>query len=189
MPNVNLIPIERQAQLQQRQHLRRWMVIGAIWGGLVLSACVGAQLAWGVNDAAIAEELSQTDKHTAEMNQKLNDTRRQLAEAETLRQTAMSLSDQPDWSILLAILGGSVGDDLVLREIHLKPDANAVVKQYSLQMIGISKTQESVSQFVLKLQSSGLFDEVKLLRTGREPVLETSAVTFEISCAMREGGK
>jgi hypothetical protein len=47
-----------------------------------------------------------------------------------------------------------------------------------------------VAQFVLRLQQTGLFDDVRLLRTGREPLLDTTAFAFELTCMIRgDNGK
>jgi hypothetical protein len=81
-----------------------------------------------------------------------------------------------------------VGDDAVLRDIQLKPDS-AQPRRFTVELRGLATTQPAVSQFVLRLQQIGLFDDVKLLRTGREPVFNTSAVSFEITCVIGEGGK
>jgi Tfp pilus assembly protein PilN len=108
----------------------------------------------------------------------------------TSQRTTVAISDQPDWSVLFPILGSTVGDDVVLREIQLKPDLdpkNKPQQAFNLQLRGFSKTQPGVSQFVLRLGQLKLFDDVKLLRTGREPMNSGQVVTFEISCPIREG--
>ena len=188
MRGVNLIPSDRRLTQQRRRRLHRWIGVAVVQIGLVVAACVGAHVAWDRGNSAVAGELSQTQQHISEIKSGLADVKRLLAEAELSQKAVQAVSDQPDWSILLSILGGAVGDDVVLREIQLRPDASPS-RQFSLQLRGVTRFQTGVSQFVLRLGEVGLFDEVKLLRTGREPVLGASAVTFEVSCLIREGGR
>jgi Tfp pilus assembly protein PilN len=153
---------------------------------------------WGGNDAtATASELTQTQQQISDTTQKLNALRRQLADAQINRQTALALSDQPDWSMLLNLLTSALDDEVMLREIQIAPEGrgqraegtmNSVVP-YTVSLRGYARSQPAISQFVLRLQQNGLFDEVKLLRTGREPVANTSAVSFDIACEIREGGQ
>jgi hypothetical protein len=178
---VNLIPMARQHAKLQRKHLRRWAVCGASYAALLVSACVGARLAWSRDYLANAALLSQSGSRIAELNGTLHRVQQQLAAVQATRHAAQAISDQPDWSILLAILAGSSGDDVVLREVRLNADASSK-QDLLLSLRGFGTTQPAVSQFVLRLQDTKLFDEVKLLRTGREPILAASAVTFEISC-------
>jgi Tfp pilus assembly protein PilN len=193
---VNLIPTDRRLARQRRTRLRRWIGAGVAWAGLVVAACVGAQCTWGGNFGATASELTRSQQQISELTQKLNAARRQLAEAQISKQTAQALSDQPDWSILFNLLSSTLDDEVMLREIQIEPqgkgqkaeDRTASNTEYTVSLRGFAKSQPAVSQFVLRLQQNGLFDDVKLLRTGREPVANTSAVTFDIACEIRADG-
>ncbi|HEY7088394.1 MAG TPA: PilN domain-containing protein [Tepidisphaeraceae bacterium] len=190
---VNLIPSTRREARHRRTRLRCWIGAGIAWAGLVASVCVGVHLSLLGNDyTATAGELTGVREHVSDLNNRLAETRRDLMRAEVGRQTAQTLSDQPDWSLLLSILGQAVGDEVVLRELQLKPlsDPKSIASQrgFEVQLRGFSRSQPQVSRFVLRLQQVGLFDEVKLQRTGREPVLNTSAVTFDINCTIQQDG-
>lgn len=186
---VNLIPITRRIAQQRRSRLQGW-IGGAIgWTGALLALCMGARLSYSTGSSAnAAAELPPVLQQITDLSDRTAAIRKQLAEAVVVRETAQTVMDQPDWSILLAILGNSVSDDVALREINLKPNPKDK-KQYILELRGFSRTQPSVSQFVMKLQQVGLFDEVKLLRTGREPVMNISAITFDLACEIRDGAR
>ena len=188
MNGINLIPAERRAAKQRRRRMQRWLGAIVVYLGIVLAACAGARVMWGGANTAAADELTRIDHHIEELNSNLAQSRKLLVETALAQQTAETISDQPDWSILLDILGATVGNEVVLREVHLTPDS-ANRKQLLLQLRGLATSQPGVSSFVLRLQEVGLFDGVKLLRTGREPVLNTTAVTFEISCTIGESGR
>lgn len=195
---VNLIPSDRLRLRQRRRRLRRWAAATAAWAMLVFSACVAAYLAGDGGYAAFADELTGTQRQLDQLNMKLTELKQRLDLAQTALQTVRDLSDQPDWSILLALLGESMGQRVVLREIQLQGEVPASPvssgrssandtrsDQFRLHLRGLAISQTDASGFVLRLQDTGLFDEVRLMRTGREPVLSITAVSFEISCLMR----
>lgn len=188
MTGVNLIPAERRSAIQRRGRLRRWGAAMIAYAGLVLAVCVGVRITWAPGDVASAEDLTQQQERNTQLNSMIAQSRKQTMEAQTAIKTAQSVSDQPDWSIVLNLLGKTVGDDVVLRQIQLKPEATNT-KNYTLLIRGLATTQAGASKFILRLQDLGLFDQVKLVRTGRESVLETAAVSFELSCFISEEGK
>jgi Tfp pilus assembly protein PilN len=186
---VNLIPAHRQLAQQRHARQRFWLYALTLYSGLIICVCGAVRVALhpSAAESAAAEALVQTSSRIDELNTRLADTRRLLFEHESTRRANEAIIDQPDWSILLAILAETNGDNVVLREIVLKPDTStpAAQRQYAMELRGYAITQPEVSQYVLRLQQAGLFDEVKLARTGREPVFNVSAVSFEISCLIR----
>jgi Tfp pilus assembly protein PilN len=207
MTGVNLIPTQRLAAKRRRSRINRWLVGTTAYAALALAACIGANVAWGTDYHSTAGDLAQTSERISHLTTKAADLRRRLADAESLRQTAQAVSDQPDWSILLAILSETLGHDVTLRELRLQPDRraaapaaaptstpqarppaplNATSLRFVLELRGVARSQPAVAQFVLRLQQIGLFDEVKLIRTGREPLFNASAVTFDITATIHE---
>ena len=53
--------------------------------------------------------------------------------------------------------------------------------KWSLQVSGHGKTPESVSQYVLRLERTELFDMVNLLQTNRDPIGAGDATSFSIT--------
>ncbi len=51
-----------------------------------------------------------------------------------------------------------------------------------LQLGGLGLAQQAVSEFVLRLEETSLFRQVKLLDTKREPFLDSDAIAFHIEC-------
>jgi Tfp pilus assembly protein PilN len=181
---INLIPAHRRAAQQRRRRLRVWIGATVGWTGALLAVCAGVRYGTssGIESTA-ANELRAVQSHIDDVNGRLGSLKKQLAEMQSRQQTAVSITDQPDWSILLSLLAG-VREEAVLREVTLRPDPAS--RSIMLSVRGFCRSQAEVSQFVLRLQQLGLFDEVKLLRTGREPVLNTAAVTFDVSCEIRD---
>ena len=197
MRGVNLIPAYRQTARQSQRRMRGWIKITTAYAALALAVCAGIRLNGGNSDIAIGNELQQYQQHIDQLNASVVDLRKQLTESETARQSAIAISDQPDWSILFSILSTSIGDEVVLRDVQLRPDHTAAAQAKSpaqqhqlltLQMHGFAKSQPAVSQLVLRLQQLGLFDDVKLVRTGREAVENIQAVSFDITCSLSDTG-
>jgi Fimbrial assembly protein (PilN) len=189
MNGVNLIPTHRRIARHRRRALRGWAATVAGWGGLVVAACVATHFSMGSNYDAVASELADTRQRNIELSSRLHELRRGLTQLNAVRDTALAIRDHPDWSLLLALLGRTTGEQIVLRNISLKPHASAPSAPLVLQLRGFTDSQAAASQFVLRLQQLGLFDEVKLLRTGREPILNASAVTFEITATILPDGR
>jgi hypothetical protein len=188
MLGVNLIPAERRSALQRRGRLRRWGAAMIAYGGLVMAACVGARITWAPGDGASAEDLTQLQARNTQLNGMIAQSRKQTLEAHTEIKTAQSITDQPDWNIVLTLLGQTVGEEIVLKQIQLRPEQGAA-KSYSLVVRGVAMTQTGASKFIARLEGLQLFDQVKLVRTGRETVLDTPAVSFELACFISEDGR
>ena len=92
------------------------------------------------------------------------------------------------------------GDDVILRRCALAStsearsamrsiEAHAPRFGYRLELLGFGQTQAAVSQLVLKLESSSLFETVTLLETRREPYRERTAIAFRIECRITPEGR
>jgi hypothetical protein len=111
-----------------------------------------------------------------------------------------TVAEQPDWSVLLALLGSVKGDDVVLRSVAVgpapvpappppergKPAPPPVVPDTILDVMGVGQTQLAVSQHVLRLEQTGLFSKVALLDTGREAFVNGNAIAFRLQCVFGE---
>jgi Tfp pilus assembly protein PilN len=189
MNGVNLIPTVRRQSRRRRTRLRRW-AIACIGYGLMLGAgSMAVKHVWA-GRPEVAGELAAANARGADLNNQITRLRRELAEVESSRQTMLMVTQQPDWSILLAKLGTVLDEQTVLREVKLAPARTPTAAQqpeasYLLELRGLGKEQSAVSQFVSRLQQTGLFDDVRLVRTGREPFLNGAAVSFEVACEMK----
>ncbi len=63
-------------------------------------------------------------------------------------------------------------------------DATLGKQRYGLKLSGFGRTQNAVSQFVLRLERIELFHEVRLIKCNRQPFLSGHAVAFEVECSM-----
>jgi hypothetical protein len=213
MKNINLIPAPRRAAKRRRLHLRRCIAGCAAWGVLSVGAAVAAHVVWRGEDpqtperlARVNQEMEQTERGTAEAKAKLEAAR------STLRAN-QAIVAQPDWSIVLALMGKQVRNDVVLKNCAVRP-ANAArgalatpqrpdgrrgpvrsqaeasnttppadVTPYVLEAAGLADSHAAANQFILRLEQTGLFSKVTLLDTAREAFLDGNRVAFRVECA------
>jgi hypothetical protein len=204
MRSINLIPAQRRVQRRARRRLRFWPLVLAGAAGLMAIACgvLRARVpAVVVTDA----ELAKVSTRLGELNTSLAGATKVAADREFNRSTLALLKDQPDWSLLLELLAAQTQEQTVLREIRLTPIAQAAVAptvkeagktppprqielpaKFKLELRGLCKSPAGVSQFVANIEKLGIFSDVKLLRTGREPFLTGVASNFEMECTLGE---
>jgi len=207
-PAVNLIPLQRRRAKARRARARAWFVIGGGYAAVLIIA--GAAMLLLMSPAESTGDLRKASTEIERSNQQVTAIRLVLAEAQQTLASARAVSDQPDWSILLAVIADSRGDELVLNRIDVapakdeappvgpvappssvqtvglapKPVSRAAAKA-DVRLAGIGRSQAAVAQFVLQLESTDLFEHVWLLQTTRQDYLGDEAFAFELDCPLR----
>jgi len=212
MDVADLLPAHRREARQRRLLRRRWMCgAGAFAGAVVLSGLVLASIMPANADlsaselARINDSVARTQRSIAEVEPRLVDTQR------TLRAN-LSVSGQPDWSVLLALLADVAGEDIVLSRCKLEPQAPPVEgavepkgsaaaggapgrpvpeqtePKYVLDLSGLARNQTQTSQFVLRLEQMGLFERVRLVNTSTSQIKDTQLSSFQLTCDLKHDG-
>lgn len=206
MISVNLIPARRRDARRRHVRVRRW-ITGCCAYALVLSAGFGSwRGAWSVEQRDLTRELAQLGNEIAQSQQATAALRLAAGAAGRSLESNRAVADQPDWSVLLALLARIRGDDLVLDHWQLQPvdgpggtevlTVSAVARgvasgrppRLALRLSGHGRTAGAVSEFVLRLERTGLFESVALLKTAREPFMGEDAVDFKLHCLLRGNG-
>ena len=215
MPAINLIPARRRYARRMQARGKAWLVI-ALASGVGLAVGCFTLRARVPKIVVTQQERTRIEAHIVTSHQQLVSLSTSAASAEQDQTTAEILLAQPDWSLLLRTLAAKTGQRAVLREIRLKPSpVNAVLLastispagtppkpapgatparpihvpgRFTLELSGLTRSQEEVSQFVTDLEKLGLFDDVKLVRTGREPFLDGVASNFNLECTLSDRG-
>ena len=97
-------------------------------------------------------------------------------------------------------LAKNLDDDLVLKRCKLHPEAvekpkskgkkrtkrepAPKPKRFILDISGFGRSQKAISQFVLRLEGSKLFEKVTAVKTNREPFMAGKAMAFQIRCLL-----
>jgi hypothetical protein len=192
MTPINLIPASRRAAKRRRMHLR-WCAAGCV---AFVGAAASVSLAWratatesdsGITEqlAAVAGEIDQNTRAVATADAQVEALRAQLA-------SNRQVLSQPDWSLLLAILGHEAGEQIILHDCVLKSqDAPrggsspaAPGGELTLHLAGYGKTSEAVADFVLRLESTKLFSHIKLAGTAHDTFLGSDAYRFSVDCPL-----
>ena len=207
MKRVNLIPVQRRLAKQRRTYIRRCVAACAAWAFVAAGAGVATHLTWGRIDPTLEPRLQRAAQSIETADRTLAAVQADLAAARSTLRATQAIADQPDWSILLALMGRSAGPEIVLRNCNVEQTIAPVVapvaqptgrgaakappappappvKVFSVGTQGMGRSQFAVAQFVLRLERSGLFARVSLVDTSRESFLGREAVSFRIECVL-----
>ncbi len=205
MMHVNLISHVRQNAKRRALLRRRCAGACTAYGVTLVLLCGAAYLAWGRGGSALEAELTKVNESIEKSDTAMGSVRASLATANDSLALTRSIADQPDWGLLLALLAAKTGDDVVLRtcdtapveivaavvdrktagknmKLPKSPAPNAAA--YTLHLGGLARSQLAVSQFVLRLERTGLFAKVTLVDTNREPFLSGDAIAFKLDCSL-----
>lgn len=199
---INLIPDHRQQAHAARVRLGRWILAGAGYGLVLLVVFGLLRIVWDPGDLRTASAITDVRTRIATVSDSITDIRSELDHHQKTLRANRDLIEHPDWGQLLALLAKTLGDDLVLRQCQIErlvptggptqPDRDAAVPAvvgFQLAIRGLGRTQEAVSQFALRLELAGLFDDVKLVDTSLEPFLAGKAVAFHLECRLGAAGE
>jgi hypothetical protein len=209
MKAVNLIPARRIVARQRLRHVRRAIAACWSWTILIIGVCAAGQsvgpASFGGDSANLDSKLEKAARELEAGQQTLTTVREELSGLQATLRATRGIANQPDWSILLALLGKATGDDVMLRSLDLqpgdslssgkndKPAAPPVAVKggspaasrppaFVLNLTGLAQTQPAVTQFVLRLERLGIFSRVTLLDTSREPFRDGEATSFRLEC-------
>jgi len=193
--DVNLIPSPKRLAAQRRRRTRSWVAACAVYAAMLAAVYVSCRFRWGGNDlqggemARISADIDRYKGQRVAVKGAIMALRAKI-------DANNAVGQQPDWSILLALLARNLGSDVVLKHCELDldrpgraPDADqgddSPRRNFVLEVNGLGRTQTAVSAFVLRLEKAGLFDQVKLIRTSREDFMSGKAVSFQLACTLR----
>lgn len=205
MNSFNLMPAPRRHAKACRNRLRQWAAPFLAFAVMLVMVCVTCHKTWGVGPEPLAEQIRQTKDRIDMSGRTVEDLRKQLTAARWRLDTFKGVGRQPDWSMMLKLLSDGLGAEVVLRSCELNEtmissiapkgrkgeslnagggadDNNRMA--FVLDVAGLARSQTAVSQFVLRMERSGMFDSVRLVSTIREPFMNSKAVAFRLKCTL-----
>ena len=196
---VNLIPSPKLLATQRRKQTRKWAAACLAYSVMLVGVYAGCRMRWGGNDVQGGEMSAVTGVITT-YNRQIAAVKNAAPALQAKIDANKAVGQQPDWSILLALLARNLGDDVVLKHCQLGRDrpgggaSGEVVdaeekRPFVLEVSGLGRTQTAVSAFVLRLEKAGLFDQVKLIRTRREEFMTGRVVAFQLACTLGTEGR
>ena len=208
MKRANLIPAARLAQKARLRRVRGWATVLGVYA-VLLSGAYAACFAFGGDDSdQVIRRIRESTDRFREAGKEIHTLRSSLAEASKEIAAARALAQNPDWSLLLAMVSTNLADDVVLERCFLAPvdsstedgrvngpadpagpGGQVLYQRYILDLRGFSRTQTGVSQFVLRLEASRLFESVRLVKTHKSDFMDGQAVSFRIECVLNGNGE
>jgi Tfp pilus assembly protein PilN len=190
---INLVPESYRRRRLLRRATGRWLVGGTVYAMMIGLVWTTYALTGARAYRELVSEKTELAGREKDVKDSLNQARRQLADANQRRQISLQLRNRPDWSILLQVLSDQLGDDVTLRDVALtRPTVAKDNQPKELQFLGpdaailtirgIGTNQQAVSQFALRLQRQGLFNDVNMTRSGRETFGRLTGIGFELQC-------
>ena len=187
--------------------MRQWLPVGLAFVGMLVLICITCHNTWGVGSDPLVDELLQTADRIEVSGRTIAELREQLVVSRYKLDAFRGVGRQPDWSVLLTLLADGLGNDVVLKscqldeimiplgvaaggrsepQLHVTSVSEDKKQQvaFVLCIAGFGRSQTAVSQFVLRLERSGMFDNVRLVSTIREPFLNAKAIAFRLECRL-----
>jgi hypothetical protein len=182
---VNLIPNSRRERARRTVHLRLWGIVAGVGAGAVLLGLVVANVTRWSDHRDVIDRRNRLISTLDTSVSGLGALETELAEATVKRRASEAVGRRADWSIMLAVLAEARGETIALRRCRLSTGAGSEARSTDrgvLKVDGLGQSQQSVAQFVIRLEQIDLFRTVKLIETRREPIGELHAVAFRIEC-------
>ena len=197
MKTMNFIPVHRQVLRRQRRRRRIWTVVCIAYAlpliGLASAACLVIKDESPVHETQLGITIGKIEQ----TQQAIREARARLAPARAQLEATESISLRPDWSILLAHVARQLADDVFLSRVELNqptpspaslssgpPSAGGDGAPFVVRVDGYGRTQTAVSDFVVQLEATPLFEKVTILQTDRRRLMADEAVSFELSCLL-----
>lgn len=209
MTSVNLIPVARRDARRRRVQVRFWIGASSAYAAIVLIVIVIAKMLWAFDNDALTRQVAAARSELERSESTIKELRTQLQQARQTWESNNAVGPQPDWSVLLSLLADLTDSEIVLRSCAIAPIRNKSAAPrlitpagnssndpllppgahgFTLHAAGLGRSQTSVTQFVLRLEQTQLFDQVRLIETRREPFLDSDAIAFRLECLM-DGSK
>lgn len=206
MARIDLTPNRCRAQARYRRRVRGWVVASICWAVLAGVACLISGLASSAEASEVLQQRlerlrSQIDNTTSKTQQ----AGRALDEVRQRWEANRSVSDQPDWGVLLALLADARDTRVSLVACNLVPimekragpaqasaantrQAVKVLAGYRLSLDGVATTQEALSRYLIELERVGVMSSVTLIESRLDKINGQAATAFRIECVMSPAG-
>ncbi|HRI42931.1 MAG TPA: PilN domain-containing protein [Fimbriimonadaceae bacterium] len=182
MPLINLI---QETQTDSRQRARRARAFFLSFAGISLATVFGFGYLWIETDQAARDEESAKRK-VARLEPMVKSIDANSKELGILSPRLATLEDAQvatdRWIKILGHLSVNTPEDIWLTNIRCV--ASDPTKPVTASFVGISTSQDSVANFLIRLQSSPDLVNVTLKQTQEKMVNSRKAIEFDISAEL-----
>ncbi|MCY2930986.1 MAG: PilN domain-containing protein [Planctomycetota bacterium] len=190
MPAPNLIPAFRLRAKAQRRHLRTWGVRLGVYAAVLLIGCFVRLTGRGGTTELLAAQERQLAASVETHTKILQGLKGELGGAREKLSSVRLVGRQPDWGLLLRLVGDQLGENVVLENSSFRRvsentgEAGKTRRVLFLDLGGIARGEKDVSDFILRLESNGLFSEVKHVNSNQRLFHGQKAFGFLLKCRL-----
>jgi len=198
--HFDLIPAPIRMARRRAARVRSWTSICGAYLCILLCAYGAVATAVDSDPSGLSERLAARVKENEKQQAQVKDIASKLQNARRVLDANHAVGDQPDWSILLAMVARMTQEQVVLRSFQVAPRSPAVPEtkpaaegetdsgRFLLKIKAFARSQDEVMAFVARLEREGLFENVALLESKREPFGSAEAVGFSLDCGLGTPG-
>lgn len=186
--SLNLIPLAKRQRAATRHLVRQWAFAMIAAASLVLLGGLGVFLTRSSENQLAADAIDTAQRRMDAAKASELRARRDAAKALAELSAARAVGRPPDWNILLGLLARHASDTLALDSLsiqqseELTPTPSEIA---TLKVGGRASTQSALSQYIVLLEHSGLFDRVRMLRSSLD--VDRNVLAFELEAQIRGG--
>jgi len=175
-----------------------WSLLCAAYMLAAAGVCGSIAATGGAALPSIRHDLEREERKSTGLREELSRTAARIGATNKRLETCRLVHQHPDWSGLFRLIARERGEEVVLEGCDLRPvapsgkatDAKAdrptIAAEYSLALTGLTRSQKSVSGYVLALEKTGLFESVQLVETRSRTEAQQQLVGFTVRCALAD---
>jgi hypothetical protein len=193
MNSVNLIPMARQLSDARRVRAIRWVCISTATVALLFAADRALRFNSAKSLAIDSGQFARLENDIAVKTRTTNQLRHEIEALDRLAKASRVVTEHPDYSTLLGLLSRCAGSEITLGLCAVDRPQHGEDTQKSLPPVlrvnGTGVSQSAVTSFVLRIESTGVFDQVTLLRSNEQSDAMGSSTAFQLECLFDGSGK
>ena len=179
MTSFNLIPKRRLEAKSRRARIRAWIIACTAYAVGIVGANALYQSTSEGPDVALADDITKAAAETEKWDRQVRMLRGKVGKARLTLEANRAVGEQPDWAVVLA-----EAVEKSKKPTKGEPAPAPKPKRYILDISGFGRSQKAISQFVLRLEGSTLFEKVTAVKTNREAFMAGKAMAFQIRCLL-----
>jgi Tfp pilus assembly protein PilN len=187
MKSINLISEHRRIEQRRTNCAMVWAGGLSVWALLIGSACLLATALSNIEAdfdstrSALLLRTTAAQSSAAQSRATINRVNNRLSISKAVRAN-------PDWSVLLPVVSAEIGDDIALERVSLDPVRGAeAMTRATLTLSGVGTSRAALSDFVMRLESTGAFARVETASAQRRPIRDHEFFAFELHCRVGNG--
>ncbi|MBX3376867.1 MAG: PilN domain-containing protein [Phycisphaeraceae bacterium] len=194
IPNTNLIPASRLRSRRCAARIKVWMGVVPVCVGLLAVSYAVQRFGGTLDESALRAAKDEVASKIAESEKRIARQRVEIREAGAVRQANRAVGEQPDWSRLMGLVAGKLGERAALTSLVLEPiegrgsggAGQGRPERLKLTIKGVAVSPAAASGFVLELEDSPAFERVALVETVRGAGGNAQEVAFQVECELTD---